>query len=264
MTTNPLPGRHFFCVDVETSALRTWDPWACLFSIGAVVVDEGGNIVDDFYVRIRNRQLHPSWYNEDLPAISETQSWWREQGEFAKDEAYKDVTLDRFDLGPAAQQFRNFVLQFGDEWTDRLFVASPDKFDWVWTDYLLSKAQLPDPFWYHGVDIWSMNHGAFSERRRGQNTGNIDIDKRFETHDAEVPHHPLSDAFALAQDLVEFLPNEVIDLDAPHIENWDAYQADLAAAEAMQELQTSMTEEYDADERYEDVREGSDPFQEED
>lgn len=217
MTIEPYPGVHYFCVDVETSALRTWE--GDLLTIGCVVVDAKGNVVDDFYRRL-TVDLDPSWYNEALPAVSETQKWWREQDEMAKMEAYKDDFRQRLPAPIVARLFYNFCVGYGVDWTERVFVASPDKFDWVWTDWLLSTARLPDPFWYHGIDIWSMNHGAAAQRRTGKAKGKIKLDKRFTTHDAAIPHHALSDAFAQAQDLCDFLEKQPVELDQPSLDEY--------------------------------------------
>lgn len=205
---------HYFCVDVETSGLRVWEDGADLLTIGCTVVDAKGNVVDDFYRRI-NVLLHPSWYNEDVPAISETQKWWREQNQLAKMEAYADPNRKRDPIVKVASDFHKFVTSFGDEWTDRRFVADPDKFDWVWVDYLFSTANLSDPFFYHGIDMYSMRLGAIAAKRTGRYKNKLDLKKRHETHEAAIPHHALSDSFALARDLCEFLDKQPIDLDAP-------------------------------------------------
>jgi hypothetical protein len=217
MTTDAYPGTHYFCVDVETSALRPWEEGATLLTIGVVVVDEKGFIVDDFYRRM-NTPLHPSWYNEDTAPISETQAWWREQGNLAKQEAYADPFRDRIEPAVAASQFYRFVTQYGSDWTERIFVASPDKFDWIWTDWLLSQSRQPDPFWYHAIDLWSLGHGVIAQKRTGSKKGKLNLDKRVESHEARIPHHALSDAFAAAQDLCEYLDNQPIVEDEPYVE----------------------------------------------
>jgi hypothetical protein len=185
-----------------------------------VVVDGKGNVVDDFYRRIENPNLHPSWFNESSPPISETQKWWREQRNIAKDEAYRDPFRDRHPASTVSRHFYEFCMQYGTDWTERLFVASPDKFDWVWTDYLLSQSRHPDPFWYHGIDIWSIRHGVAAQKRTGKVKGKLNLTKRFESNEAEIPHHALSDAFALAQDLCEFLEKQPIDLDQPTLDEY--------------------------------------------
>lgn len=203
---------HYFCVDVETSALRTWE--GDLLTIGCTVVDAKGNVVDDFYRRI-DVLLHPSWYDESMPAISETQKWWREQNQIAKDEAYMDRSRERKPAKVVAKEFYNFVTSFGNDWNDRRFVSDPDKFDWVWTDWLLSQDNRPDPFWYHGIDMYSVRLGSIAAKRGGRYKGKLDLKKRHETNVAAIPHHALSDSFALARDLCEFLEKQPIDLDAP-------------------------------------------------
>jgi hypothetical protein len=217
MTTDPYPGVHYFCVDVETSALRVWE--GELLTIGVVVVDGKGNVVDNFYQRVQN-DLHPSWYDESMPAISETQKWWREQNDLAKMEAWLDQSRARYPASIVSRRFHDFCVQYGEDWTERIFVASPDKFDWVWTDYLLSQAGMPDPFWYHGIDIWSMNHGVAAQKRTGKAKGKLNLSKRFESHKADVEHHALSDAFALAKDLCDFLEKQPIDLDQPSLDDY--------------------------------------------
>lgn len=214
------PGLHYFSVDVETSALRPSE--GELLSIGIVVVDAEGNVVDHLYERVDVRNLHESWFNEDLPAKTETQKWWRTQDQFVKDEAYMDRSLIRRPLQVVAHRVRNFILSYGESWTDRIFVASPDKFDWVWTDKMFSSAKVSDPFWYHGIDLFSLHMGfAF-------NGYALDVHKRFDSgFVATVPHHPLSDAFEAAQELSLYLPKDIIELDEPHYPGYAEYLATL-------------------------------------
>jgi hypothetical protein len=220
MTTEPVPGTHFFCVDVETSGLRVWEEGSHLLTIGVVVVDEHGNVVDDFYRRM-NVLLHPAWYNESMSSISETMTWWRGQSELAKQEAYLDPFRDRHDPATASRHLIEFVTQYGSDWTERLFVADPDKFDWVWTDWLISQSGSPDPFWYHAIDMWSYRHGVAAQKRTGKMKGRLNLSAKHKTHEAKVPHHALSDAFALAEDLCDFLEKQPIGLDQPSIEDYN-------------------------------------------
>lgn len=217
MATDTYPGLHYFCVDVETSALRTWEGF--LLTIGCVVVDSKGNVVDDFYARIdQTENLSMPWFDASLPADSETLAWWREQSDFAKDEAWRDTTRTRHPAEIAARHFHEFVTQFGDDWTDRRFVADPDKFDWVWVDWLFSQARVSDPFWYHGIDIYSFKMGVAAQKRTGKAKGKLDVGKRLSTHDPAQPHHALSDAFSLAQDLCDHLEKQPIELDEPSLD----------------------------------------------
>lgn len=216
MTTEPIKGTHYFCVDVESASLRTWEEGAALLTVGVVVVDGKGNVVDDFYVRIEN-QLHPSWYHESMPAISETQEWWRKQEDVPKQEAYSDLFRDRTPAPIAARKFYDFVVQYGLTPEERIFVASPVQFDWMWVDYLLSQGKLPDPFWYHPIDIWSFRHGIKAQKRTGKVKGQIDLSYRPNKPSPSIPHHALSDAFALAEDLCAALEKQPIKLDEPYL-----------------------------------------------
>lgn len=223
------PGIHYFCVDVETSDLRV--DRGDVLSVGMVVMDVDGHVVDSFYRRVDVRGLHPSWYHEELPAQTDTQEWWRSQSPFVKYEAYADRLLPRFSAGKVGSDLRNMVLSYGESWGDRIFVASPGSFDRKWVDTLIVAAGgVEDPFWYHELDMYSMGVATHAAGRKGASKGLIDPTHRFPTHDAEIPHHALSDAFALAQDLSKFLKSDVIDLDAPHYEGYAEYTATLEEA----------------------------------
>jgi len=233
MTTNNrhcFPGLHYFCVDVETSGLKVWDSY--LLSVGIVVLDADGNVVDHLYERVDCRGLHESWFDESLPARTDTQKWWREQGEFAKLEAYMDRTLPRKHPSKVANLVRNLALTYGESWEERVVVASPVHFDWAWVDDLWRSSTLEDPFWYHGIDMWSLNHGAYAQSRKGANKGKLLLSHRHDTSKSDIPHHALADAFAVARDLSAYLPKDIIDMDAPTYEGYDEYLAEKAAIEA--------------------------------
>jgi DNA polymerase III epsilon subunit-like protein len=220
------PGVHYFCVDVETSALRPSE--GSVLSVGMVVMDADGNVVDHYYSRVQAK-LGQSWYNESVLPESDTQVWWRAQDDFVKDEAYRDDRRPRLSASVVGSQLRNMVLSYGADWTDRLFVASPVSFDRMWVEELFFQAGRPDPFHYHTLDMHSMLMASQSTKRQGSNKGLIDPKKQNKTHDSEIPHHALADAFALAQDLTGYLKNSIIDLDIPSYEYYDEYTADLSA-----------------------------------
>jgi len=244
-------GLHYFTVDVETSALRT--DRGQLLSIGAVVLDEAGNLVDDLYIRIA-AYLPPVWYNEELPTDDETLLWWREQNEYAKNEAYFDTTLPRVPLVRAAHQFRNWVLNYGKDWTERVFVASPVQFDYAWVMDMFQQSEVEDPFWYHTLDLFSLLQGKHAAARRGAKKGMLDLNKRVVTNDAVIAHHPLADAFATAQDLALFLPEDLIELDHPSLDGFDEWQADNAAEDDVEPVEDDVEPIEEAEDEAEEVQ----------
>lgn len=256
MTTDAkYPGPHYFCVDVETSDLRTHV--GAVLSVGIVVMDADGNVVDTMYSRVRPTvPLHESWYKEHHAPLSDTQEWWRGQDQFVKDEAYADPSLHRYGPSAVGNQIRNLALTYGSSWEDRFFVADPSTFDRKWVDTLLEAAVAPDPFWYHDIDVWSMQLATQALSRRGANKGIIDPQHRNKSHKPDIPHHALADAFALAKDLGEFLKGDIIDLDTPHYEGWDEYQAMMAAE--VEESSEEVEPIFDSEEWIEVEPEGED------
>lgn len=190
----------FFSVDVETSGLNPFVPESKLLSVGATAHNGVGNRIDSLYVRIRS-ELPPAWYDESLPCDSETMSFWREQDQFVKDEAYMDKDLPRFTMAYAGELLRNWVMSFGDDWHGRVFVANPSSFDFMWIQRLWAESGVEDPFSYRTLCLRSAAFG----KQLGQGKKVTWQDTSVRTHKPEFPHHPLYDALAQGLDLKELL-----------------------------------------------------------
>ena len=175
----------FFSVDVETSGT---DPFKYdLLSVGAVAIDEGGLILDSYYVRL----------SYDRPVVWDdgTKVWWLEQNAEAKREVFS-TELDTEHPQPAAFGLRAWVMRVGgDGFHDNVFVANPSSFDHAWIRKLFSETGVPDPFSYRTLCLRSASWGAggrpWSETQR--------------THEPFIPHHALHDAQAQALDFLDLL-----------------------------------------------------------
>lgn len=183
----------FFSVDVETSRLNPFEPDSFLLSVGAVAMDEVGNILGEFYVRIdRSAQLKAEWYRPEWTTDNGTLTFWREQDASVRAEAWEDRTLSRAPAHVAAQMFRDWVTSFGDNWEDRIFVANPATFDYSWLLSLFAEGKVDNPFHYRTLCLRSQAFGA----QGSKDWHNF----KHRSHKPEVPHHPLSDAMAQALD----------------------------------------------------------------
>lgn len=195
-------GVVFFSVDVETSGLNPFDEHSHLLSVGAIAADEEGADLGDFYVLIdRSSVLAPEWYDQDIPTNDPTLLFWREQDVWVRGEAWENPHLPRISPEQAALEFSNWVLSFSDVWEERVFVANPASFDFMWCCKLWSESGVKDPFHYHSLCLHSM---AFGNQPRGQKDWTFSKEGN-RTHRATQPHHPLSDAYAQYQDLKDLL-----------------------------------------------------------
>lgn len=183
----------FFSVDVETSRLNPFEPDSFLLSLGAVAMDETGTVLDDFYVRIdRSAQLKAEWYRPEWTTNNDTLTFWREQDAAVRGEAWEDKTLPRLAGYMAAADFCNWVISFGANWEDRIFVANPATFDYSWLLSLFAEGEVDNPFHYRTLCLRSQAFGA---------QGSKDWHSfKHRSHKPHTPHHPLSDAMAQALD----------------------------------------------------------------
>lgn len=158
----------FFSVDVETSGLVPGSKGAELLSIGAVAVSHDGWIVDTFYERI-DVSLHSDWYLppddayiQALPDDSTLKFWKGVESvdSYVAGEAYADTQLSRSSAYYVADQLEAWVLNFGQTWEDRIFVANPVSFDFAWTQDLLRRGAVSNPFHYRTLCLRSMAFGA--------------------------------------------------------------------------------------------------------
>lgn len=211
----------YFSVDVETSGLVPGDTDSHLLSIGAVAVSHDGWVIDTFYERI-NVRLPSRWYLppddefiQSLPEGSTLKFWKGVEAEtpFVANEAYADPYLPRRALPLVAERFEEWVLAHGKTWEDRIFVANPVSFDFSWTQDMFRRAAVDNPFHYRTLCLRSMAFGR-------SYTGDWQA-RHLRTNVPKHYHHPLSDAYAQAQDLIEMLGyGEQLDpLDEPYYEN---------------------------------------------
>lgn len=193
----------FFSVDVETSGLNPFDPDSHLLSIGATAQDASG-VIDErsFYMLINRRdQLDAAWYDPSIPTKDETLLFWRDQDVWVRGEAWENHNLPRFSAQLVGYEFSQWVLSFSDKWEERVFMANPASFDFMWCCKLWYEAGVENPFHYHSLCLHSM---AFGDQPRGQKDWTFSKSGN-RTHRAELPHHPLSDAQAQALDFKDLL-----------------------------------------------------------
>lgn len=191
----------FFSVDVETSDTRIG--LGVLLTIGVQPVrwtPTTGPVMlpDRFYVRV-GLALPQGWLtppSDDRPHFSDTHVWWWEQSEEARDEAFANRSLLRFEDDTAARMLAEFAATHEDDPAERIFVANPVAFDKPWIDLLFAKGHVENPFHYRSLCLRSMKFGM----RPGSAWGN---DR--ETHDPKIPHHAYWDAEAQARDLIAML-----------------------------------------------------------
>lgn len=185
-----------FSVDVETSGLNPFMSDAHLLTVGAVAMDEQGTQLDDWYSRIdRSDVLEPAWFDDTIPTDpGDTLAFWREQDVWVRGEAWEDKTLFRPSAHSAAYSFAEWVLSFSPVWEERVFVANPATFDFMWLCSLWAETGVADPFHYHSLCLHSMQYGAQPKSTRSWHA------KAVRDHRAEQPHHALSDAYAQALD----------------------------------------------------------------
>jgi hypothetical protein len=212
----------YFSVDVETSGLVPGDSHSHLLSIGAVAVSYDGWIVDTFYERVRTPPLPTLWQLPPSDPIiqallpNSTLKFWKGVeaiDPFVAGEAYADRHLSRYGLPLVAERFEAWVSQYGSGWEDRIFVANPVSFDFAWTLDMFNRSGVPNPFHYRTLCLRSMAFGAASSSDWHAN--------HLRAHRPRHPHHPLSDAYAQAQDLITLLGKggQLDPLDEPYYEN---------------------------------------------
>lgn len=213
--------RTYFSVDVETSGLIPNEVGSHLLSLGAVAVSQDGWVIDTFYARI-NAPLPNAWFlppdhQSIIDTPNKTLQFWKgveAEAPFAANEAYADRWVPRRALPPVAETFSNWVMQYGTDWEDRIFVANPVSFDHAWIIDMMRRAGVTNPFHYRTLCLRSMAFGAAGNKSDWQ-------DSHLRTHRPKHPHHPLSDAYAQAQDLITLLGRsaQLDPLDEPYYEN---------------------------------------------
>lgn len=219
----------YFSVDVESSGLVPGETDSHLLSIGAVAVSHDGWIVDSFYERV-NARLPSKWYLppddefiQGLPDNSTLKFWKGVEAEtpFVAKEAYADPYLSRYALPAVAERFEAWVLAHGKSWEDRIFVANPVSFDFSWTQDMFRRAVVPNPFHYRTLCLRSMAFGAAAAGWTGVTDSSPWHANHLRGHRPKHHHHPLSDAYAQAQDLVTLLGkgHQLDPLDEPYYEN---------------------------------------------
>lgn len=201
----------FFSVDVETT--HTDPRLGKLLSIGIQPVfwqqgEEAQLVSTQFYMRVDQTAHYPEWF-ATLTDPASTLSWWLKQDNAVQDEAFRDLTQERFHPIEVATQMAEFVDEVCDaQGVDiplkhRVFCANPVVFDKAWVDALWNEAvesmgllTFEYPFHYRALCLRSMGFGL----RLGDGW-----DTWGRTHQADLPHHALSDAWAQARDLKEML-----------------------------------------------------------
>lgn len=196
-------GLTFFSVDVETSGLNPFDLNSHLLSLGATAQDAHG-VMDErqFYMLInRYDVLSPEWLDPELPTTDDTLLFWRDQDVWVRGEAWENRALPRYSPRHAGKEFAQWVLSFSDVWEERVFMANPASFDFMWCCKLWYEAGVENPFHYHSLCLHSM---AFGDQPRGQKDWTFSKEGN-RSHRAVLPHHPLSDAEAQAKDFKDLL-----------------------------------------------------------
>lgn len=189
----------FFVIDVETSCLNPFEPDPMLFTVGAVAVSQGGNILynDVFYQRIHNTpDLPVEWFDWTLPTKNPTCEWWRQQNLEAVREAWLDRSLERFPMMKVAADLDAWVVHIEPDPSQRFVTANPSYFDKMWIEWMYTVEGLQSPFHYRTLCLRSMHFGIDDGDEFG---------KSREGHKPEVEHIALHDAIAEARDLQDMI-----------------------------------------------------------
>lgn len=183
----------FFSVDVETSGTSPLK--GDLLTIGAVAVQHDGDQwtpTQQFYIRL---DYGPGGMNANWD--ESTQTWWEDQDDDVRGEAYEDSSLCRVSPHAAMKLFEEWVLRVADtdEVHERVFAANPASFDYNWIDASFTTTNVKNPFSHRTMCLRSL---AF-----GQSTAAAAMWKEYRPRWNKPlrPHHALDDALAQAWDL---------------------------------------------------------------
>jgi hypothetical protein len=206
----------FFSVDVETT--HTDPTKGKLLSVGIQPVlwrqGEPAQLIAQrqFYMRLNQTSHYAEWF-ATLTDPTSTLSWWLKQDPRVQDEAFRDEALERHSVVTVATRMADFVEQVCDDIGEdiplkhRVFCANPVVFDKAWIDAMWAEAMdewelltYDYPFHYRALCLRSMGFGL----RVGDGW-----DTWGRTHQADLPHHALSDAWAQALDLKEMLDSSL-------------------------------------------------------
>jgi hypothetical protein len=196
----------FFSCDVETTHTDPREGRLLTLALQPVLWEAGSEakVLHDhqFYVRIDQTDFYHEWF-QTLTDPTSTLSWWLKQDERVQDEAFRDLSRERLSPIQAASQLIDFVEGVCAEQCvpipikHRVFCANPVVFDHAWFDaFWHGTVANPKPFHYRALCLRSMYFGLAAQHG---------WDSWGRTHEADLPHHALSDAWAQALDLKDLL-----------------------------------------------------------
>ena len=188
----------FFVVDVETSNQNPWMPDAYLLSVGIVPVTQEGEVLFNnyFYARIQS-YLPAEWFVDSLPTENETLIWWRQQPQYAKEEAYSSPNALRYSMHEVARSMARYLETVEPTFDQRFLVANPSWFDMLWIQHLFGSTGVQMPFHHRALCLRSMKFGI--------NTDDPVFGSERDGHKPEFEHVAWSDAFAEAKDLQDMI-----------------------------------------------------------